>query len=164
VVCERDISSRLAFVGWIRHRIGLKSEGVLSRKNIKKSILCLGVIAILGYAYILGYVFPRLAHYEAENAVAAKHGPTAARPCLELTSDTGTVRDGYGRIHGWVRNNCEKRYNYVEVEYKLYDAGGEVVGGAMTNLAVLGPHESWRFEAVAMQPYARYELAHVAGD
>ena len=63
-----------------------------------------------------------------------------------------------------MRNNCEKRYNYVEVEYKLYGAGGEVVGGAMTNLAVLGPHESWRFEAVAMQPYARYQLAHVAGD
>jgi hypothetical protein len=86
------------------------------------------------------------------------------RPCLELTSDENAVRDGYGRIRGWVRNNCETRFNYVEVEYKLYGAGGDVVGGAVTNLANLGPYESWKFEAIAIQPYKRYQLARVSGD
>ncbi len=119
---------------------------------------------IVGCTYILAYIFPRLAHYEAENSAVAANAPSAPRPCLELTSDQGSSVDGYGRIRGWVRNNCEKRFNYVEVEYKLYNAGGDVVGGAMTNLAALGPHDSWKFEAIAMQPYKRYQLARIAGD
>jgi hypothetical protein len=133
-------------------------------KNKEKSIRwLLGAVAIVGCTYILAYVFPRLARYEAESSAVAKT-PSAPRPCLELTSDQDTSVDGYGRIRGWVRNNCEKRFNYVEVEYKLYGAGGDVVGGAMTNLAALGPYESWKFEAIAMQPHKRYQLARIAGD
>jgi hypothetical protein len=134
------------------------------RKNEKliRRLLC--AVTIVGCTYILAYVFPRLARYEAENSAVAANAPMAPRPCLELTSDQDSSVDGYGRIRGWVRNNCEKRFNYVEVEYKLYGAGGDVVGGAMTNLAALGPHESWKFEAIALQPYKRYQLARIAGD
>jgi hypothetical protein len=137
----------------------------MNTNNTEKSTpwLLYAVIAI-GCAYIVGYVFPRLAKYEAAGQAVPMKAAVAPRPCLELTSDQGTVREGYGSIRGWVRNNCEARFNYVEVEYKLFDAGGGVVGGAMTNLATLGPHESWRFEAIAMQPYARYQLARVVGD
>jgi hypothetical protein len=135
----------------------------LTAKTTEKSIrwlLC--AITIAGCVYMLAYVFPRLSHYQAENRAVATNA--ASRPCLELTSDQDTSADGYGRIRGWVRNNCETKFNYVEVEYRLYDAGGEVVGGAMTNLATLGPYESWRFEAIAMQPYKHYQLVHIVGD
>jgi hypothetical protein len=137
----------------------------LNTENTEKSIpWLLYAVTILGCTYILGYVFPRVAHYEAENSLVATRAVAVPRSCLELTSDQGTAGERYGLIRGWVRNNCEKRFNFVEVEYKLYGAGGDVVGGAMTNLAALGPYESWRFEAVAMQPYKRYQLAHVSGD
>jgi hypothetical protein len=134
-----------------------------AKKTVKSIRWLLCAVTIAGSVYMLAYVFPRLSHYDAENsAVTAK--AAAPRPCLELTSDQDSSVDGHGRIRGWVRNNCEKRFNNVEVEYRLYDAGGDVVGGALTNLAALGPYESWKFEAIAMQPYKRYQLAHIVGD
>jgi hypothetical protein len=133
-----------------------------SKEKFVRWLLC--AVTMAGCTYFLAYVFPLLSHYEAESSTVAAKAPSGPRPCLELTSDRGASVAGYGRIRGWVRNNCEKRFNYVEVEYKLYDSGGDVVGGAMTNLAALGPHESWRFEAIAMQPYKRYQLARIAGD
>uniref|UniRef100_Q01WQ9 Uncharacterized protein n=1 Tax=Solibacter usitatus (strain Ellin6076) TaxID=234267 RepID=Q01WQ9_SOLUE len=137
----------------------------MNKKKIAKSIKwTLYAFTIAGSVYMLTYVFPRLAQDEERSSAVTRKAASAPRPCLELTSDQDASINGYGRIHGWVRNNCEKRYNYVEVEYRLYDAGGDVVGGAMTNLAALGPHESWKFEAIAMQPYKRYQLAHVVGD
>jgi hypothetical protein len=120
--------------------------------------------AIVGSAYMFAHVFPRISGSEADNVSVANKAPVSLGPCLELTSDQRTTGTGYGRIRGWVRNNCEKQFGYVEVEYKLYDANGRIVGGAMTNLAALGPYESWRFEAIAMQPYERYQLARVVGD
>jgi hypothetical protein len=140
-------------------------ERTLKIKNKEKFVrwlLC--AVTIVGCTYILAYVFPQLSRYQAESSAVPAKAPSGPRPCLELTSDQDSSSDGYGRIRGWVRNNCEKRFNYVEVEYKLYDAGGGVVGGAMTNLAALGPYESWKFEAIAMQPYKRYQLARIAGD
>jgi hypothetical protein len=145
----------------------LNTEDVQSKKKRTKVFpWLLYAVTMVGCGYLLLYVFPRLSHFEQEDHVVTASAPavSASRPCLELTSDQGTARDGFSRIAGWVRNNCEKRFNYVEVEYKLYDAGGDVVGGAMTNLAALGPYESWKFEAIAMQPYKRYQLAHIAAD
>jgi hypothetical protein len=137
----------------------------MSTKHAEKSIpWLLWAVTIVGCAYICAYVFPRLARYEAESSPAAMRAAAAPRPCLELTSNQNSAGDGYGRILGSVRNNCEKQFLYVEVEFKLYDSTGDVVGAALSNQAVLGPYQNWNFEAIAMQPYARYQLAHVAGD
>ena len=64
------------------------------------------------------------------------------------------------RIHGWVRNNCEKRYNYVEVEYSSYGAmkswaeAMTVPSSGRRELGVPGGCDA---------AHARYHL-HVAGD
>ena len=137
---------------------------MITKKTEKSIRWLLCAVTIAGCVYMHAYVFPRLSRYQAENSAVATKAAAAPRPCLELTSDQDASVDGHGRIRGWVRNNCEKRFNYVEVEYRLYDAGGDVVGGAMTNLAALGPYESSQFEAIAMQPYKRYQLAHIVGD
>jgi hypothetical protein len=137
----------------------------MNTKNTGKSIpWLLYAVTLVGCAYVLTYVFLRLARLEAEDSTVAVTPARTARPCLELTGDEGAVRDGSGRILGSVRNNCEKQFRNVEVEFKLYNSSGEVVGAAATSEEALGPYESWKFEMIAMQPYARYQLARVTGD
>ena len=87
------------------------------------------------------------------------------KPCLELVKHRGILdSDHTGKIVGTVRNNCDRSYRYVEVEFKLTDSEGAVTGTAMTNVTALGPREDWKFEAIALNAYARYQLVHVKGD
>lgn len=120
----------------------------------------MGCFVLLGILLLIAIV----SHWLSDDKAP---GPSATaipeKPCLELVSDKATLENSYGHIHGVVRNNCDKRFRYVEIEFKLYDSADAVTGTAMTNVTALGPYESWRFDAVGLHPFRQYNLAHVRG-
>jgi hypothetical protein len=74
----------------------------------------------------------------------------------ELTVES--VDWGYGEyrnISGTVRNNTDKEFGYVEVDFSLYDESGVQVGDAMTNLTHMDPHGTWQFKAPVLESRAR---------
>ena len=123
-----------------------------------RGIGCLAIIAVV----ILFMVFA--SKPEAPSTHPAIEAPPE-KPCLTLVKHKATRSEsGMGRVWGTVQNSCDKSYRYVEIDFKLTDAEGAVVGTAMTNITALGPYEAWKFEAIAMEDFAHYELVGINGD
>ena len=51
-------------------------------------------------------------------------------------------------IEGKVTNNTEKDYNYIEINYYLYNEKEEVLGVATTLIQKLGAKKTWKFKAI----------------
>ena len=51
-------------------------------------------------------------------------------------------------IEGKVTNNTEKDYNYIEINYYLYNEKEEVLGVATTLIQKLGAKKTWNFKAI----------------
>lgn len=83
--------------------------------------------------------------------------------CPQPTGVAGRVDEyGYITIGGKIKNVSGATYRYVSVRYNLYDAQGNRIGDAMTNVLGLGAGESWRFSATSMQTGAKqYSLGDV---
>lgn len=60
----------------------------------------------------------------------------------ELTSD------GWASyVEGILVNKTNKKYNYIQIEFTLYDEDGNNIGSAFDNASNLGAGESWKFKA-----------------
>jgi hypothetical protein len=112
-----------------------------------------GCFVLIGILVVVGYFGGWF------SGGAAKSPATAA--CLIL-SDHAATAGGY--IVGRVVNRCGTSYRYVEIEFKLLDKSGAVVGTAMSNVTALGGQETWSFKAPALREFSRYELVHLKGD
>lgn len=120
---------------------------------------CLGIIFVV----VLFMLFANKQEAPAPAQPVVEAPPE--KPCLTLVKHKATRSEGgTGRVYGSVLNNCDRSYRYVEIDFKLTDAEGAVVGTAMTNVTALGPHETWKFEAIAMKDFARYQLETLKGD
>lgn len=59
--------------------------------------------------------------------------------------------DEYGfayYIEGYVKNNSDKEYSYVQVEFTAYDAEGNVLDSCMDNNSGLEANGRWKFKAM----------------
>lgn len=120
---------------------------------------CLGIICLVGLFMVFSN--KQEAPHPAQPVVEAP----PEKPCLTLVKHKATRSEsGTGRVYGTVLNDCDRSYRYVEIDFKLTDADGAVVGIAMTNVTALGPHETWKFEAIAMHDFSRYQLESLKGD
>ncbi|MCK9583053.1 MAG: FxLYD domain-containing protein [Endomicrobiales bacterium] len=54
---------------------------------------------------------------------------------------------GIRMIEGKVRNNTDKVYSYVEIDFNLYDRDGNQVGSTMAYVTNLEANGVWRFRA-----------------
>lgn len=66
---------------------------------------------------------------------------------------TSQYADEYGfsyYIEGSVKNNKDKDYSYVQIEFVCYDAEGNNLGTAIDNTNNLLENETWKFKAMAM--------------
>ena len=66
---------------------------------------------------------------------------------------TSQYSDDYGSayyIEGVVRNNKDKDYSYVQIEFVCYDSEGNNLGTAIDNTNNLLGNETWKFKAIAM--------------
>ena len=76
--------------------------------------------------------------------------------CLERGKRSSEV-DEYEigtTITGTIKNNCGKDFSYVEIDFKLFDHKGNVVGTAMANQTNLKAGETWRYKAVGEPAYS----------
>lgn len=75
-------------------------------------------------------------------------------------------RTQYGTptLVGMVRNNTDRNYRYVQIEFNLYDDNGIQVGTAFDNVTNLEAGGIWRFEAIVSEDTAtRARLVRVTG-
>lgn len=53
-------------------------------------------------------------------------------------------------IEGTVKNNTDKDYSYVQIEFICYDKNGNNLGTAIDNTNNLLGNENWKFKAMGM--------------
>lgn len=66
---------------------------------------------------------------------------------------TSQYADDYGfayYIEGVVKNNKDKDYSYVQIEFVCYDKDGNNLGTAIDNTNNLLGNQTWKFKAMAM--------------
>jgi Double zinc ribbon len=125
---------------------------------------CFGLILLMGvFALILQIVFRTV---PASTSVTASGGPSSRVPvperssdpavCLELLSKHGSVDEYSTTITGTIKNDCGRRFRYVQVTFKLFDASGDVVGTALANQNDLEFGETWKFKAHAFTACRRF--------
>ncbi len=67
-------------------------------------------------------------------------------------------------IVGVVQNNTNKDFDYVQISFTLYDADGNVVDTAFTNINNLKAGGTWKFEAMFFEENVVYwELDEITG-
>ncbi len=54
---------------------------------------------------------------------------------------------GIGKIVGTLKNTTNREYGYVQIEFNLYDSGGNQVGSTLANVNNLEAGRTWKFEA-----------------
>ncbi len=54
---------------------------------------------------------------------------------------------GVGKIIGTLKNTTSREYGYIQIEFNLYDSGGNQVGSTLANINNLEPGRTWKFEA-----------------
>lgn len=68
----------------------------------------------------------------------------------EVTNSYPTEYDLWYYIEGTVKNNSNKDYSYVQIEFICYDKDGNNIGTAMDNTSNLGAYETWKFKAMSL--------------
>ena len=69
------------------------------------------------------------------------------------------------QINGTVVNNSNRAYDYVQIEFSVYDASGALIGSAMDNCNNLKAGGTWKYEAVTFGlsgEFDHYELEGVS--
>ncbi len=75
--------------------------------------------------------------------------------------------DAYGfayYIEGYIKNNTDKEYSYVQVEFTAYDAEGNTVGSCLDNNSGLEANGRWKFKAICSgeaKQIASYKLKEI---
>lgn len=83
--------------------------------------------------------------------------PTSVKaPDLELVEGWGWERGDFGvrYIAGSVKNNSDRKMEYVQVTFRLLDASGAQVGSTLANTTDLAPGGVWKFQAVVLEDRA----------
>lgn len=53
-------------------------------------------------------------------------------------------------IEGTLKNNNEKDYSYLQIEFTCYDNDGNNIGTAIANANNIGAGETWKFKAMGL--------------
>lgn len=89
-----------------------------------------------------------------ENAKEGNVSNKNEQPVEKFTYEiTNEYADEYGMsyyIEGNVKNNKDKDYSYVGIEFVCYDSAGNNLGTAIDNTNSLLGKETWKFKAMAM--------------
>ncbi len=88
---------------------------------------------------------------------------------LELLKGHKGYADEYGTfyyIEGTVKNNTDKDYSYVDIEFNVYDKNGNNLGSCYDNNSNLEANGTWKFKAVCdgeANDITRYKLVDIDG-
>ena len=123
---------------------------------------CLGCLSLLIIAAVIGTIGDN-GSQRPPGSSAPANGTTGAKgaPGEDFTIvEWGWATAEYGNrvIRGTVRNNTNREYGYVQVEFNLYDSQDVQVGSTFANVNNIEPHSTWRFEAMVMEDNASKAL------
>lgn len=104
-----------------------------------------------------------------DEEASAEEGAPAEKPAkYEITNESVEQDDWSLKITGVLTNNSGHDRSYVQVEYSLYDADGNLIGSAYDNVNNLKDGGSWKFSATAfltsdqIAEVDSYELADIS--
>lgn len=72
-------------------------------------------------------------------------------------------------IEGYVQNNSNWEYDYVQISFNLYDEEGVLIGTALDNINNLEAKGKWKFKAISLMDseevknVASYKLKEITG-
>ena len=119
-------------------------------------IIIIAVIATLGGAG------------ETENE-PSQTGTTEKKENLVLEDGYSGSLDEYGALYyidGYVKNNSDKDYEYVQIEFTAYDSEGNTLGSCYDNTSSLEADGRWKFKASCVDEtdkIASYKLNEITG-
>ncbi len=89
---------------------------------------------------------------------------------LKVEENTVTAsKDEYGfsyNIEGYIKNESDKSFSYVQVTYTAYDKDGNTLGTCIDNNSGLEANGRWKFKAMCLSEVdsiASYKLSEVTG-
>ena len=96
-----------------------------------------------------------------------QEGKTEVQEDLELEDGYTGAPDEYGfayYIEGYIKNNTDKEYSYVQVEFTTYDSEGNTLGTCIDNNSGLEAQGRWKFKAMCTEEVdkiASYKLKEI---
>jgi len=129
----------------------MNNEDKQKKKNSKWIILIV-VLASLYYLVPIGlFVFAMITDtYKTEYKVLSDGTVQIDKNKITIQAGVKGHYDeekGIYYIEGKVTNNTDKEYNYLDINYQLYNAEGEVLGEATSFIQNLGAGKTWNFKA-----------------
>lgn len=121
-------------------------------------VIVIVVIAIIG----------GLGSNSSDNEAEEKTGTTTEKKEDVVLEDghTGSL-DEYGAfyyIEGYIKNNSDKDYSYIGVEFTTYDSEGNTLGTCIDNNSSLEANGRWKFKAICtddVKNIASYKLKDI---
>ncbi len=105
---------------------------------------------------------------ETENE-PSQTGTTEKKENLVLEDGYSGSLDEYGALYyieGYVKNNSDKDYEYVQIEFTAYDSEGNTLGSCYDNTSSLEADGRWKFKASCVDEtdkIASYKLNEITG-
>lgn len=105
---------------------------------------------------------------ETENE-PSQTGTTEKKENLVLEDGYSGSLDEYGALYyidGYVKNNSDKDYEYVQIEFTAYDSEGNTLGSCYDNTSSLEADGRWKFKASCVDEtdkIASYKLKEITG-
>ncbi len=96
-------------------------------------------------------------------------GTTEKKENLVLEDGYSGSLDEYGALYyieGYVKNNSDKDYEYVQIEFTAYDSEGNTLGSCYDNTSSLEADGRWKFKASCVDEtdkIASYKLKEITG-
>lgn len=88
---------------------------------------------------------------ESSSSNNEKTQTTTKQEALVLEDGHTGAPDEYGiayYIEGYIKNNSDKDYSYVQVEFTAYDAEGNILDSCLDNNSGLEANGRWKFKAM----------------
>ncbi len=105
-------------------------------------------IIVVGVIIALGIIIGSSSNNNGGNANNGGNSTEAAEKFTYTITDK--YYDGFSYyIEGTVKNNRDKNYSYVQIEFICYDKDGNNLGTAIDNTNNLLGNQTWKFKAMA---------------
>lgn len=146
-VCGKEVS---------KHAQTCPHCGAKLKKSLGMKILIGGlafIVLIIIFASLGGNDNNSSTNEGTENSQGQTTGSEAPKEDLTLEEGWEITSTEYGgnAIVGYVVNNTDNKYSYVEITFILKDEDGNQVGQAIANVNSLQPNGKWKFSAVCLE-------------
>ena len=105
-------------------------------------------------------------HYKYDTDCMCSKLPTSLRAKSYEITGAKIVNDGYGNkdIIGYLRNNSNSTWDYVEVMITWYDKYGNVINTTYDNILNLKPNQRWKFTINTYGDCSKFKITKVTVD